>query len=61
MSKPKTTLSPQLLETLACPQCKGALAYRDAEPQLTCAACKLGFVIRHGVPVLLVDEAIKIQ
>ena len=54
-------LSPQLLETLACPQCKGKLEYRATENQLACLACKLAYAVRQDIPVLLIDEATKIQ
>ena len=30
------SLSPQLLEVLVCPRCKGALDYRQHEPSLVC-------------------------
>jgi uncharacterized protein YbaR (Trm112 family) len=54
-------LSQQLLDTLACPQCKGPLEYLPAEHELACHACKLAYQVRQGVPVLLIDEAIKTQ
>ncbi len=51
------TLSPRLLEKLACPQCKGKLAYDEAGDHLDCHACKLRYRIADGIPVLLIDEA----
>lgn len=46
-----------LLDVLVCPKCKGPLAH-EAEPEaLTCAACRLRYAVRDGVPILLVDEA----
>ncbi|MFZ1684418.1 MAG: Trm112 family protein [Candidatus Zixiibacteriota bacterium] len=54
-------LSQQLLDTLACPQCKGPLEYRRTDQQLACHDCKLAYAVRKGVPVLLIDEAIKTQ
>ncbi len=50
-------LPKNLLEKLACPQCKGSLVYREGENRLECAACKLSYPVVDGVPVLLVDEA----
>lgn len=51
------TLAPQLLNILVCPKCKGKLTYREAEGALDCAACKLRYAVRDGIPVMLIDEA----
>jgi uncharacterized protein YbaR (Trm112 family) len=51
------TLSPQLLEILVCPKCKGELEYREAESALLCQSCHLRYEIRDGIPIMLVDEA----
>ena len=51
------TLSPDLLDILACPLCKSPLQYhRDAEV-LVCRADRLAFPIRDGIPVMLEEEA----
>lgn len=50
-----------LKEILVCPQCKGDLAFRDAEAQVVCAACKLVYPVVDDVPVMLVDEASPLQ
>lgn len=52
------TLKKELLDILACPQCKGPL--QDDDAFLTCKACGLRYPVREGIPVLLVDEAEKI-
>lgn len=51
------TLSKDLLEILACPQCKGELVPDDKHDNLYCHACKLAYPVRDGIPVMLVDEA----
>ena len=51
------TLAPQLLSILVCPRCKGALEYREADAALDCHACKLRYLVRDDIPVMLVDEA----
>ena len=51
------SLSPQLLEILVCPKCKGALEYREAEQSLVCHTCGLRYPVRDDIPVMLVDEA----
>lgn len=50
-------LSPQLLEILVCPKCKGALEYRQSEPALVCHACQLRYPVRDDIPIMLIDEA----
>ena len=47
----------ELLEILACPQCKGELTLTSEEDGLVCQACKLKYPIRDDVPVMLTDEA----
>jgi uncharacterized protein YbaR (Trm112 family) len=51
------SLSPQLLEILVCPKCKGTLEYRPAESSLICAACALRYPVRDDIPIMLLDEA----
>lgn len=51
------SLSPQLLEILVCPKCKGTLEYRERESSLLCPACKLRYPVRDDIPVMLIDEA----
>jgi uncharacterized protein len=57
----KSSLPAGLLAKLACPKCRGGLEYRQASELLACGQCGLGYSIREGVPVLLIDEAIKLQ
>ena len=51
------TLSPQLLEILVCPKCRGPLEYREPESALLCHACRLRYAVRDGIPIMLIDEA----
>ena len=51
------SLKPELLEILACPQCKGDLEYREEEQSLLCHACKLRYRIEDDIPVMLIEEA----
>jgi uncharacterized protein YbaR (Trm112 family) len=51
------SLSPQLLEILVCPKCKGELEYREQEPALVCHACRLRYAVREDIPIMLIDEA----
>lgn len=45
-----------LLQWLACPQCKGAVQLQKDE-KIFCGACSLRYPVRDGVPVMLIDEA----
>lgn len=47
----------ELLEILACPQCKGDLEYDEKNEKLICHKCRLKFKIEDGIPNMLVDEA----
>lgn len=51
------SLSPQLLEILVCPKCKGKLQYKETESSLVCPACKLRYPVRDDIPIMLLDEA----
>jgi uncharacterized protein YbaR (Trm112 family) len=54
-------LDKKLLEILVCPQCKGDLEYDRENSNLTCRACKLAYPVRDDIPVMLVEEAERIQ
>lgn len=51
------SISPQLLQILACPKCKGELEYREAEQTLVCPSCRLRYPIHDDIPIMLIDEA----
>ena len=56
-----TQVDPKLLEILVCPLTKGPLSY-DAEAQeLISEQAGLAYPIRDGIPIMLVDEARKID
>jgi uncharacterized protein YbaR (Trm112 family) len=50
-------MDPKLLEILVCPLCKGPLIYRQASQELICKPDRLAFPIRDGIPVMLEEEA----
>lgn len=47
----------RMLEALVCPVTRGALVYDAGRQELVSRAAGLAFPIRGGVPVMLVDEA----
>lgn len=51
----------KLLDILVCPLCKGPLLYRKTENELICKPDRLAFPIKDGIPVMLEDEARRLQ
>jgi uncharacterized protein YbaR (Trm112 family) len=52
---------PKLLEILVCPITKAPLAYDEARQELVSRQAGLAFPIREGIPIMLIDEARKID
>ncbi|GAB6905979.1 conserved hypothetical protein [Desulfosarcina cetonica] len=50
-------ISPELLDILACPKCKGDIHLNAAQDGLVCEACRLVYEIRDDIPIMLIDEA----
>jgi uncharacterized protein len=50
----------ELLAILACPKCKGDIKLTDKGDGLVCQACKLMYPIKDDIPVMLIDEAVKL-
>jgi uncharacterized protein len=48
-----------LLEILACPNCRGDVEYHEAEQVIECVRCHYRYPVRDGIPVMLIDEAEK--
>ena len=51
-------LNQELLDILACPDCKGPLSLTENKDGLICSRCEVVYPIRDEIPVMLVDEAI---
>lgn len=51
----------RMLEALVCPVTRGALVYDAARQELVSRGAGLAFPIRNGVPVMLVDEARRLE
>ncbi|MEI5688183.1 Trm112 family protein [Sphingomonas kyungheensis] len=54
-------LDPWLLERLVCPVTRQPLRYDEAAQELVSEAAGLAYPIRDGVPVLLPDDARRID
>jgi uncharacterized protein YbaR (Trm112 family) len=50
-------LDPLLLDILACPDDKGPLLYFEDEDALYNPRLRRRYVVRDGIPVMLIDEA----
>ena len=55
------TLPDKLVKKLACPQCHGVLDYFPERERLQCASCRLAFRVTDDIPVLVLDEAEKMN
>jgi uncharacterized protein YbaR (Trm112 family) len=53
------TLDKELLDILACPNCRGDVEYREAEQFIVCLSCGYKYPVRDDIPVMLIDEAEK--
>ncbi|MEO0135973.1 MAG: Trm112 family protein [candidate division WOR-3 bacterium] len=54
-------LKRELLEILCCPKCKGDLTYDQQRQELLCLTCRLAYPIKDDIPIMLIDEARKIE
>ena len=52
-----TSLDPALLKILVCPVTRGPLRYDEAAQELISDQAGLAFPIREGVPVMVLEEA----
>ena len=50
-------VSEELLNILACPQCKGEIYLNGEKNGLICDKCRLEYEIRDDIPIMLVEEA----
>jgi uncharacterized protein len=54
-------IDPKLLELIVCPLTKSTLEYDAVRNELISRAAKLAYPIRDGIPIMLVDEARKLE
>jgi uncharacterized protein len=58
--EPRRT-DPRLLEVLVCPVTRATLSYDAAAQELVSRAAKLAYPIRDGVPIMLPEEARRLE
>jgi len=54
-------ISKELLDILACPKCKGPVRLNEEENGLICESCRLEYEIKDDIPIMLIDEAKKLE
>jgi len=54
-------VDPKLLEILVCPVTKGPLVYDKQKEELISKSARLAYPIRDGMPVMLEDEARRLE
>jgi uncharacterized protein YbaR (Trm112 family) len=59
--RPENSIDPKLLEILVCPLTKGPLEFDAARQELISRSAKLAYPIRDGIPIMLPEEARKIE
>jgi hypothetical protein len=57
----ETGVDPKLLEILVCPLTKSTLTYDRETQELISEQAGLAYPIRDGIPIMLVDEARKLD
>jgi uncharacterized protein len=58
---PETAVDTKLLEILVCPITKGSLEFDAVRQELISRSAKLAYPIRDGIPIMLPEEARKID
>jgi uncharacterized protein YbaR (Trm112 family) len=56
-----SAVDPKLLEVLVCPITKGPLVYNKEKQELISEGAKLAYPIRDGIPIMLAEEARKLE
>jgi uncharacterized protein YbaR (Trm112 family) len=60
-TSPAQAVDPKLLEILVCPLTKGPLEYDADKQELISRSAKLAYPIRAGIPIMLPEEARKLD
>jgi uncharacterized protein YbaR (Trm112 family) len=55
------SVDPKLLEFLVCPLTKGTLEFDSERQELISRSAKLAYPIRDGIPIMLPEEARKLD
>jgi uncharacterized protein YbaR (Trm112 family) len=61
LDSPKIPVDPRLLELLVCPLTKGPLEYDREAGELISRSAGLAYPVRDGIPIMLPEEARKLD
>jgi uncharacterized protein YbaR (Trm112 family) len=59
--RPASAVDPKLLEILVCPLTKSTLEYDADKQELISRQAKLAYPIRDGIPIMLPEEARRLE
>jgi uncharacterized protein len=59
--RPANSVDPKLLEILVCPLTKSTLEYNAEAQELISRKAKLAYPIRDGIPIMLPEEARRLE
>lgn len=59
--EPQQLFDRRMLEALVCPQTGAVLEYDAGRQELVSKSARLAYPIRNGIPVMLADEARKLD
>jgi len=59
--RPAGSVDPKLLEILVCPLTKGPLEYDASAQELISRKARLAYPIRDGIPIMLPEEARRLE
>lgn len=51
----------ELLSILVCPACKGEVGLDNEKNGIVCVRCSLLFPIKDGIPVMITEEAQRLE
>ena len=54
-------INKDLLDILVCPKCKGPVKLIEPQNELVCEECRLEYEIRDDIPIMLIEEAKKLD
>jgi len=57
----ETKFDRRMLEALICPETRAPLTFDAARQELISKAAHLAYPIRNGIPIMLLDEARKLE
>jgi uncharacterized protein len=50
-------ISKELLEIMACPQCRGKVRWEEKLGGLICDQCQLLYEVKNDIPIMLIEKA----